>query len=152
MNPAINHSSSDPCTYHYHETNVGMKVSHEYVISNEVYEKFLAAFHDYSPVHVDPTFAIARGFSDKVMHGAMLNGFISHFIGMRFPGRFSLLLSVDLRFSNPSYLGDTIRLEAQVKQKMDLRQLLVLDAALTNVTRQLLAARARIQVILKENA
>jgi acyl dehydratase len=49
-------------------------------------------------------------------------------------------------------LGDTIRLEAEVKQKMDLRQLLVLDAALTNVTRQLLAARARIQVILKENA
>jgi acyl dehydratase len=151
MNQEMSGAPSDACTHRYHEINVGMKVSHEYVISQEVYDHFLGAFHDYSPVHVHPPFAKSRGFPDRVMHGALLNGFISHFIGMRFPGRFSLLLSVDMRYSQPSYLGDAIHLETEVIQKMDLRHLLVLVATLTNVTRGQLAGRARIQVMLKED-
>ena len=139
-------------TYHYHEISVGMKASRDYVITPKVYEHFLAAFDDYSPVHVDEGFAKSRGFSGKVMHGSLLNGFISHFVGMYFPGRFSLLLSVDLRFSNPSYLGDTIHLEAVASQKMDARNILVLDVKLSNTTRGQLAARGRVQVMLKEDA
>jgi acyl dehydratase len=70
---------------------------------------------------------------------------------MCFPGRFGLLLSIDLRFLSPSYLGETIRLEAVVSQKMDVRNVLVLDVTLTNITRGGLAARGRIQVMLKED-
>ena len=126
-----------------------MKASREYVVTPEVYAHFLAAFQDYSPVHVDEDFAKAHGFAGKVMHGALLNGFISHFVGMHFPGRFSLLLSVDLRFSNPSYLGDAIKLITVVSQKMDAHNIVVLDATLTNTTRNYLAARGRIQVRVK---
>jgi 3-hydroxybutyryl-CoA dehydratase len=139
-------------TLHYHEINVGMKVAHDYVITPEVYAHFLAAFQDHSPVHVDEAFAKSRGFAGKVMHGSVLNGFISHFVGMRFPGRFSLLLSVDLRFANPSYLGDTIQLTSTVSQKMEAQKVVVLDVALTNTTRNCPAARGRIQVMLKEEA
>jgi acyl dehydratase len=138
------------CTFHYHEINVGMKAAHDYVITPEVYAHFLAAFQDFSPVHVDEEFARARGFAGKVMHGSLLNGFVSHFVGMHFPGRFSLLLSVDLRFANPSYLGDSIELVTAVTQKMDVHQIIVLDATLTNTTRNYLAARGRIQVMVKE--
>jgi len=141
-----------PCAHHYHAISVGMQAAHDYVITPAVYEHFLAAFHDYSPVHVDETFAKARGFAGKVMHGALLNGFVSHFVGMHFPGRLSLLLSVDLRFSNPAYLGDSIHLAAVVSQKMDARNVLVLDATLTNTTRNCLAARGRIQVMVREEA
>jgi acyl dehydratase len=141
---------SKPRTCHYREINVGMQAAHDYVITPEAYAHFLAAFQDYSPVHVDEDFAKSRGFAGKVMHGSLLNGFISHFVGMIFPGRFSLLLSVDLRFSNPSYLGDAIRLEAVVTQKMDARNIIVLDATLSNLTRNHLAARARMQIMVKE--
>ncbi len=104
-------------TIRYDEITVGMKEVHDYVITPEVYQGFLAAFQDHSPVHVDKSFAKAQGFEGRVMHGSILNGFISHFVGMHFPGRFSLLLSVDLRFSNPSYLGDSIHMETVVSQK-----------------------------------
>jgi acyl dehydratase len=143
-------SQPKPSTHHYHEINVGMKASRGYVITPEVYEHFLAAFHDYSPVHVDEPFAKSRGFAGKVMHGSILNGFISHFVGMEFPGRFSLLLSVDLRFSNPSYLDDAIQIEAVVSQKMDARSIVILDLTLTNTTRSQLAGRARAQVLVQE--
>lgn len=129
-----------------------MKEAHDYVITPEVYEHFLAAFHDYSPVHVDENFAKSRGFSGKVMHGSMLNGFISHFVGMYFPGQLSLLLSVDLRFSNPFYLGNAIRVAAVVSQKMEAHKIIVLDATISNVTCNNLAARGRIQVMIKEES
>jgi acyl dehydratase len=86
------------------------------------------------------------------MHGSLLNGFISHFVGTWFPGRLSLLLAVDLRFSQPSYLGDRIRLETEVSQKMDAKNIIVMNATLFNLTRQHLAARGRIQVMVKEDS
>jgi len=148
----MNNHGSKLRTYHYHEINVGMAEAHDYVITPQVYEHFLAAFQDHNPVHVDEDFAKARGFAGKVMHGSVLNGFLSHFVGMYFPGKFSLLLSVDLRFANPSYLGDTIQVAAVVSQKMAVQKVVVLDATLTNATRNHLAARGRIQVMLKEDS
>jgi acyl dehydratase len=137
-------------TFRYAEISVGDRHQHDYVIAPETHRNFLAAFNDYSPVHVDEAFARAQGFDGCVMHGAILNGFISHFVGMYFPGRFSLLLSVDLRFSNVSYLNDSIRIEAIVSQKMDSRQVVVLDLMLANLTRNWPAARGRAQVMIKE--
>ena len=144
--------STDVRTFRYDDIVDGMKQSYDYVITPEVYQHFLDAFKDYSPVHVDEEFAKSKGFNGRVMHGSILNGFVSHFIGVHFPGKFSLLLSVDLRFNNPSYLGDAIRMETTVSQKLDSRGIVVLDATLTNVTRNYMAARGRIQVMVKEGA
>ena len=143
---------SEPRIFRYDKITVGMKEAHDYIITPEVYQGFLDTFHDRSPVHVDENFAKTQGFPGRVMHGTILNGFVSHFVGMHFPGRFSLLLSVDLRFSSPSYLGDSVHVEMVVSQKLDARNILVLDATLSNTTRNWLAARGRIQVMLKEQA
>ncbi len=137
-------------TFRYDDITVGMKQAYDYIITPEVYQGFLDTFHDHSPVHVDEHFAKAQGFQGRVMHGTILNGFVSHFVGMHFPGRFSLVLSVDLRFSNPSYLGDSIHVEMVVSQKLDARNIIVLNATLSNITRNWLAARGRIQVMIKE--
>lgn len=145
----MSESSKAPRSYEYQDISVGMKETHDYVLSQEVYERFLAAFHDYSPIHVDEAYALECGFSAKVMHGTLLNGFLSHFIGMIFPGKLSLLLAVDLRFVQPSYLHDVIRLEAVVTQKLDVRHVIIVDATFKNLTRDCLAARGRIQVMLK---
>lgn len=146
----MSESSREPRTFEYQDISVGRKESHDYVISQEVYQNFLAAFHDHSPIHVDEAYALECGFPGKVMHGTLLNGFLSHFIGMVFPGRLSLLLAADLRFSQPSYLGDAIRLEAVVVQKLDARKVVILDATLKNLTRDSIAARGRIQVMLRD--
>ena len=142
----------EPRTFAYRDIADGQREILDYPITPEVYDRFLDAFQDYSPIHVDEAFAQSKGFAGRVMHGSILNGFVSHFVGMWFPGRFSLLLSVDLRFSQPSYLGDVILLESVVSQKMDSRDIVILDVTLTNLTRNLLAARGRVQVMVKEGA
>jgi 3-hydroxybutyryl-CoA dehydratase len=117
-----------------------------YVLDREVYEHFLAAFHDHSPVHVDEDYARTRGFSGRVMHGTILNGFVSKFVGMHVPGRRALLLSVDLQYTAPCYLGDRLTLRAHLAQKVDTLQAIVLHLQFHNDTQNVLAARGRAQV------
>ena len=148
----MNKPIPDPRVFRYADLVVGRKETGDYPITPEVYAHFLGAFGDYNPLHVDDAYARQCGFGGKVMHGSLLNGFLSHFVGMVFPGRASLLLTVDLRFSEPSYLGDMIRLEAVVSQKLDARRIVVLDVVLHNATRDLVAARGRVQVMMREEA
>jgi 3-hydroxybutyryl-CoA dehydratase len=137
-------------TFTYEAISQGMREKHEYACTSEVYDSFLKAFHDYSPIHVDEAYAKQRGFEGRVMHGTLLNGFLSHFVGMHFPGRNSLLLSVDLRYAQPTYLGDVIVLEAIVNQKLDANRVVVLDVIFKNQTRNCPAARGRATVMVKE--
>lgn len=134
----------------FDEIAEGAEVSRDYVISPSVYDGFLAAFGDRSPIHVDDDYARARGFDEKVMHGAILNGFVSELIGVQFPGRRALLLSVDLRYANPSYLGDELRIEATVAQKIESQHVIVLKLRIQNLTQNSLAASGRAQVRVAE--
>jgi 3-hydroxybutyryl-CoA dehydratase len=130
----------------YRDFAEGMMREQNYVVTPAVYENFLRTFDDRSPIHVDAAYARNCGFAGTVMHGAILNGFVSHFVGMVFPGANSLLVSVELRFLQPSYLGDTLRLCAKVTQKLDARQVIVLQVTFLNQTRGLTAATGRVLV------
>ena len=80
------------------------------------------------------------------MHGAILNGFVSALIGVHFPGRRALLLSVDLRYANPSYLSDALRIDATVAQKIESQRVIVLNLRIHNVTQDVVAATGRAQI------
>ena len=146
----MNQSVSILRTFRFQDISVGQRESFDYAITAVTYQHFLDTFQDHSPLHVDHEHAVARGYLGRVMHGSILNGFISHFVGMWFPGRYSLLLSVDLRFANPSYIEDRLRINAVVRQKMDLHHIVIFDVVIANLTRDHLAARGRVQVMIKE--
>lgn len=129
----------------------GMTAERDYTLTSAVYEAFLSAFDDRSPVHVDDNYARASGFRERVMHGAILNGFLSNFIGMHFPGRQALWLSVDLRFLAPTYLGDELNVRAVVAQRVESQRVLVLNIIIRNQTQGVITARGRIQVALRDD-
>ena len=56
-----------------------------FTVTEETYLGFISLFKDKNPLHTDATFARLRGFDDKVMHGNILNGFLSYFIGECLP-------------------------------------------------------------------
>lgn len=140
-----------PNDHRYEDIVVGAKIEQSYVINRENYQKFLEAFQDYSPVHVDDEYARAAGFAGRVMHGAQINGFLSHFVGMIYPGRRSLLLAVDLRFLQPSYLGDKLQLVAETSQKVDAKKVIVLDVVFKNLSQNTIVARGRVQVMMRDD-
>ena len=106
---------------------LGTRFRQQYAIGEDVYRRFLDLFGDASPLHVDDQAAISCGFAAKLMHGAILNGFISNFVGMNFPGKRTLELGVEIHFIKPTYVGDVLELEATVKERLESRRVAVLQ-------------------------
>ena len=101
----------------FSDIRVGQKKSRRYLVTEKIYDDFLKTFKDTNPIHIDDSFARKKGFKSKVMHGAILNGFTSHFIGVCFPGRHALLQSVSMQHRAPVYLGDALWLRCRVEHK-----------------------------------
>jgi acyl dehydratase len=113
--------------FKYEDLQVGTQFSQEYVITPDVHRRFLDLFGDVNPLHVDDAVAISCGFPAKLVHGAILNGFISNFVGMNFPGRRTMVLGVDIRFIKTTHVGDVLTLEAVVKERLESRQVAMLQ-------------------------
>ena len=85
-----------------------------YTVSDAVYKGFIAVFKDENPLHTNESFAIEKGFSEKVMHGNILNGFISHFIGECLPVKNVIIHAQEINFLKPVFLHNTLKMRAEV--------------------------------------
>lgn len=86
----------------------------QFVLSDQTYTGFINLFEDRNPLHTDDQFAIAKGFERKVMHGNILNGYLSYFIGECLPLKDVIIHTQNIQFKNPVYLNDVLYFEALV--------------------------------------
>ena len=93
---------------------VGDKFTEHFKVTPELHAGFIALFGDRHPLHTDMDYAKARGFSSVVMHGNILNGFLSYFVGERFPEREVMILSQQIKFARPVYMNDQLTLEVEI--------------------------------------
>src|SRR5690606_29817255 len=67
---------------------------------------------DYNPLHVSPEVARAAGFEKPILHGLCVYGVVGHALLAHLcanePHR---LRRMDVRFSSPTYPGETLRTE-----------------------------------------
>lgn len=94
--------------------NIGDKFTEHFVVSSDIHKGFIALFGDRHPVHTDAGYAQARGFQSEVMHGNILNGFLSYFVGECFPDREVMILSQEIKYQRPVYLGDELTLAVEI--------------------------------------
>ncbi len=95
--------------------HVGQRFERSYHLSPAVYEGFIELFADRNPLHTDEAFARERGFEGRVMHGNILNGFLSHFVGEGLPMKNVVIQSQSIHFHRPVYLGEPLSLKVEVK-------------------------------------
>jgi acyl dehydratase len=130
----------------YESIASGERAIRRYTITPEVYANFLDAFEDSNRIHVDDDYARSRGFKGRVMHGAILNGFLSHFVGVHLAEWRALLLSAEMRYSNASYLNDILEMRGTVLQKVDALRVIVLGIEIANLTQGKRTGNGRAQV------
>lgn len=85
-----------------------------FIIKRETYEGFIDVFKDHNPLHTNQGFAREKGFMDVVMHGNILNGFLSFFIGEKLPTKNVIIHSQEIQFKNPVYLNDELQFNAEI--------------------------------------
>ena len=85
-------------------------------VSPDIYQGFISLFKDTNPLHTDEKFAVSKGFTSKVMHGNILNGFISYFIGECLPVKDVLIQTQEIKYLKPVYVNDQITLHAEIDE------------------------------------
>jgi len=115
-----------------------------------VYDGFIQIFKDKNPLHVNDKYAQSYGFNKKVMHGAILNGFISHFIGMIMPGRNATLLSSDIRHHSPCYINDELLFSFTLNRKVEATRMLLLTLLVYRFDPKKIIAKGKIQVLFRK--
>ncbi|MFQ3676007.1 MAG: hypothetical protein SNJ64_05645 [Endomicrobiia bacterium] len=86
----------------------------KFLLNEQVYKNFILCSNDNHPLHTNILFAREKGFEDIIMHGNILNVFLSYFIGECLPTKHLIINSQDIFYKNPIYLNEELVLEAVV--------------------------------------
>lgn len=118
--------------YTYEQIQLGHKESFEVTITEEMQNGFRQITGDVNPLHRDEEYAKAKSYKDKVVFGMLTASFFSTLAGVYLPGEKSLIHSVEVKFSKPVYVGDTLTIEGKVDEKNDTYRLIRIKATIKN--------------------
>jgi 3-hydroxybutyryl-CoA dehydratase len=134
------------------ELSIGQSFSYEKVIDPKMVDSFSSLVGDVSPLHMDDHFAARRGFSGRVVHGALIIGLVSTLVGVYFPGKNALVLSIKFHFLSPSYLNDCLVITGIVDQISLSTNVVVLRIEIADKSTGTLRAKGHVNVgFTKEN-
>ena len=92
----------------------GLEFKENFIVTTETHKAFIDLFKDKNPLHTDKEFALSKGFKGEVMHGNILNGFISYFIGECLPTKNVIIHSQEIELKNAVYLNDELQFKAVI--------------------------------------
>lgn len=96
------------------DINIGDIFEIERTFTPEDIDSFAKLSGDFSPLHVDQSYAETTEFGHRVIHGMLLASLFSTLVGMRIPGKAALYLGQDLSFRKPVFAGDPLLARAKV--------------------------------------
>jgi 3-oxoacyl-[acyl-carrier protein] reductase len=108
---------ADAAELAFEKIAIGDTFEIERVFETEDIAVFAKLSGDYSPLHMDPSYAATTEFGGCVVHGMLLASLFSTLIGMHIPGRPALYLGQDLTFRNPVAAGQPLIARAKVIAK-----------------------------------
>ncbi len=115
----------------FSEIAVGDTVSSTHTITDEMVAAFVSITGDNNPLHTDATYADATHHGKKVVHGMLTASLLSELVGMKLPGKFSLILSQETQFKKPVFVGDTLLVAGTVAQKSEATHTVTLGLTIT---------------------
>ena len=92
----------------------GDNYSHQFIVTPQIYASFIKLFNDKNPLHTNEVFANSKGFTSVVMHGNILNGFLSYFIGELLPIKNIIIQTQEIKYFHPIYLNDILNFNAEI--------------------------------------
>lgn len=102
----------------YEALEVGQKASVSRTIEERDLLLFAEVSGDRNPVHLDAKYAAKSVFREQIAHGMLSGALISAAIACELPGPGSIYLGQTLSFNKPVKLGDTLKVEIEVLEKL----------------------------------
>lgn len=102
----------------YDSLVVGQQARFEKTVEERDIQLFAEVSGDRNPVHLDVEFAATTIFKERIAHGMFSGALISAAIACELPGPGTIYLGQSLRFSRPVKLGDRLRVELEILEKL----------------------------------
>ena len=107
----------------YDEITVGERASFSKTITEADIHAFSAVTADFNPIHVDEVYAATSSLGKKtggrIAQGMLSASLFSTLVGMYIPGKGALYVSQSCHFKRPVKIGDTLRAECEVVEKLE---------------------------------
>lgn len=102
--------------YYIEDLEKGMRAEIERTVTSEYVDSFAEVSGDKNPLHLDEDYARETMFKGRIAHGMLSASFISTIFGTMMPGRGSIYLQQNLKFTAPVRLGETVRAVVEVQE------------------------------------
>lgn len=126
----------------FEDIAVGQSFELEHAFAAEDVRRFAELSGDFSPLHVDETYARGTEFGGCVVHGILLASLFSQIVGMHLPGKAALYLGQELSFRRPVRVGERVRAIARVTAVSAPTRSLVLATEIRNADGQVVVSGA----------
>jgi len=126
---------------------VGETASMERRITSNDVNAFAELSGDYNPLHVDEAFAASALFGKRVVHGMFLGSLVSQLVGMKLPGRYALLLKVELEFKKPAFIDDTVIVRGTLTTKSMATKIIEIKVSITREQELVTTGKVHVQVL-----
>jgi len=94
--------------------SIGQTASISKVFTNEDVEKFAKLSEDRNPVHLDDDFAKSSIFGKRIVHGMLTASLFSGLLGEKLPGKGTIYLGQDLKFTAPVPIGEEVTATVEI--------------------------------------
>lgn len=118
--------------YQFSDLSTGMKEEFTVTVDQDKMDKFYQITGDANPLHQDDSFAKNQGYPAAVVYGMLTASFLSSLAGVYLPGEKSLIQSAEVKFLQPVFPGDTLRICGEVKELNESVQRMVLKTTIYN--------------------
>lgn len=103
----------------YDIIQVGDKASFEKTLSESDVYLYAGVSGDLNPAHINAVEAEKGIFKKRVVHGMLTASLISTVLGCHLPGPGTIYLEQQVKFLKPVFIGDTVRAEVKVIEKIE---------------------------------
>jgi 3-hydroxybutyryl-CoA dehydratase len=118
--------------YRFSDIKIGLEEFFQVKIDASKMDKFLDISGDINPLHMDGDYAKEKGFSNRVVYGLLTASFYSTLVGVYLPGKYCVLQGIDIQFSKPVYIGDTLKVAGTVSYMNEAYKQIEIKAIITN--------------------
>ncbi|MDZ4764530.1 MAG: MaoC/PaaZ C-terminal domain-containing protein [Chloroflexota bacterium] len=115
-----------PLGYYFEDYELGQQLATR---ARTITESDIVAFAgltgDYNPMHTDAEYMKSSPFGQRIAHGMLC---LSYAVGQVYQlgfleGRVIAFRGVEMKFSLPVFIGDTLHVEVEIKEKRDMPRL-----------------------------
>lgn len=112
--------------------NIGDKASFTKTLTETDVYLFAGVSGDLNPAHINQIESEKTMFKGRICHGILVSSLISTVLGMYLPGPGTIYLSQELKFVAPVKIGDTVTAMAEVIERNEEKNRLILKTIVTN--------------------